>query len=186
MFPLGLFIVAAAIYLIDSGIRNRHPVGTIRDIISDPKRARQTLAEASGTWTEPISPGTESMMRGDGPSLAPGAIATVVGYARAQVGKPYKYGASGPNAFDCSGLIFAAYMRAGVPIPRTTAGQLAAGTKVARNELRPGDLIFPYPGHVYLYIGGTGDHACIEAPHTGERVKYTSVYRFWTARRFVS
>src|SRR3954469_7002792 len=74
--------------------------------------------------------------------------------ALAQVGKPYRYGAAGPDAFDCSGLTSFAYKAAGVDLPRTTGGQRGAGTPVSRSALQPGDLVFFYGGgHASIYIG---------------------------------
>ena len=77
-----------------------------------------------------------------------------VNVALAQVGKPYRYGAAGPDAFDCSGLISFAYKAAGINLPRTTSGQRSAGTPVSRGALQPGDLVFFYGGgHAAIYIG---------------------------------
>jgi cell wall-associated NlpC family hydrolase len=83
------------------------------------------------------------------------AIATVLKAALAQVGKPYGWGADGPNAYDCSGLTMAAWRRAGVHLPHSAAAQYGYGTHVAYSELQPGDLIFLYSpiGHVELYVG---------------------------------
>ncbi|MEU8954019.1 NlpC/P60 family protein [Streptomyces sp. NPDC048518] len=81
--------------------------------------------------------------------------ASAVSYAYKALGSPYVWGATGPNAFDCSGLTQAAYRAAGVSLPRTTYAQINAGRRVTRSELRPGDLVFFYSGisHVGLYVG---------------------------------
>jgi cell wall-associated NlpC family hydrolase len=77
-----------------------------------------------------------------------------VNVALAQVGKPYRYGAAGPDAFDCSGLTSFAYKAAGINLPRTTSGQRSAGTPVSRGALQPGDLVFFYGGgHASIYVG---------------------------------
>ena len=78
-----------------------------------------------------------------------------VAYAKAQVGKSYVYGASGPDSFDCSGLTSAAWQQAGVSLPRTSSAQYAAGNKISESELQPGDLVFYYSpiSHVGMYIG---------------------------------
>lgn len=77
-------------------------------------------------------------------------------FARAQIGKPYVYGGTGPEGYDCSGLTGAAWRSAGVSLPRTSQQQFGAGRAVSINELVPGDLVFYYSGisHVAIYAGG--------------------------------
>jgi cell wall-associated NlpC family hydrolase len=97
-----------------------------------------------------------------------------VEWARQQIGKPYKLGGTGPDTFDCSGLTSQAWLNGGgVAIPRTAAWQYAAATKVAFDQMRPGDLIFwgstaESIYHVAMY---TGDGNMIEAPRTGKNVQ---------------
>ncbi|UUU24462.1 C40 family peptidase [Streptomyces sp. DSM 40750] len=81
--------------------------------------------------------------------------AAAIAYAYSKLGSPYVWGATGPNAFDCSGLTQAAFRAAGISLPRTTYSQINAGRRVARSELRPGDLVFFYSGisHVGIYVG---------------------------------
>ena len=78
-----------------------------------------------------------------------------VAFAKAQVGKSYVYGASGPDSFDCSGLTSAAWQQAGVSLPRSSSAQYAAGNKISESELQPGDLVFYYSpiSHVGMYVG---------------------------------
>lgn len=111
----------------------------------------------------------------------PAAVA--IAYARAQKGKPYRWGATGPDAFDCSGLVQAAYKAAGVTLPRTSYQQMLVGTKVDRADLQPGDLVFPDPGHVQIYTGGD---QIIESPHLGASVVERPMWGFLTARRVVN
>ncbi|MGW3648808.1 NlpC/P60 family protein [Streptomyces sp. NPDC000878] len=82
--------------------------------------------------------------------------AAAVSYAHQKLGSPYVWGATGPDAFDCSGLMQAAYRSAGISLPRTTYAQINAGQRVSRSELLPGDLVFFYSGisHVGMYVGG--------------------------------
>jgi cell wall-associated NlpC family hydrolase len=85
------------------------------------------------------------------------AAARAVGFALGQRGKPYRWGAQGPRAFDCSGLTWAAWRAAGVAIPRTAAGQLAGLPRV-QGRLRPGDLVIyrsggPSGRHVAMVVG---------------------------------
>ncbi|MEU9790533.1 NlpC/P60 family protein [Streptomyces sparsogenes] len=93
-----------------------------------------------------------------------------VAFARSQLGKPYVWGATGPNSYDCSGLTQAAWKTAGVSLPRTTWDQVKVGTRVSTSDLRPGDLVFFYDdiSHVGLYIG---DGMMIHAPKPGDVVK---------------
>jgi cell wall-associated NlpC family hydrolase len=104
-----------------------------------------------------------------------GAAAKVLAFARTQLGKPYQYGATGPKAYDCSGLTGAAWRAAGVSLPRTSQQQFAVGQKVAKADLRPGDLVFFYgdkPTHVALYVG---DGQIIHAPRPGKTVEYSKL-----------
>jgi cell wall-associated NlpC family hydrolase len=111
---------------------------------------------------------------------APGSSGAAIRYALAQVGKPYKWGATGPNAFDCSGLVYAAFRSAGVKLPRTTYLQANIGSRISKANLQPGDLVFPDPGHVQIYLG---NGTVVESPHTGANVRVVKMWGFWTARR---
>jgi cell wall-associated NlpC family hydrolase len=106
-----------------------------------------------------------------------GRAGVAVQTARAQIGDPYVWGATGPDSFDCSGLTSYAWKAAGVILPRTSREQYAAGVKVARSTLRPGDLVyFGSPiYHVALYIG---NNMMISAPQPGDVVKYQSLDAF--------
>lgn len=121
---------------------------------------------------------SSTVAAGDAPSIVQAAI----GFALAQVGKPYQWGATGPDSFDCSGLTMAAYAAAGVQLSRTTYTQVLEGTAVAEGELLPGDLVFPDPGHVQIYLG---NGYVIEAPFTGSQVRVVPMWGFWAARRVV-
>ncbi|MFG2285638.1 NlpC/P60 family protein [Streptomyces sp. NPDC048595] len=96
-------------------------------------------------------------------------------FARAQIGKPYVWGATGPSSYDCSGLTQAAWKAAGVDLPRTTWDQVKVGQRVATKDLQPGDLVFFYDdiSHVGMYIGGG---KMIHAPKPGAYVREESIY----------
>lgn len=85
-----------------------------------------------------------------------GASGVAVKFACAQIGKPYVWGAEGPNSYDCSGLMLAAWAKAGVSLPHNAAQQRGVTATVSRSELRPGDLVFYYADlhHVGMYVGG--------------------------------
>jgi cell wall-associated NlpC family hydrolase len=98
------------------------------------------------------------------------AAQAAVGFAIAQVGKPYARGGTGPESFDCSGLTYRAWARAGVRIPRTSQQQWRSLYRVPVSRLRPGDVVvyFREATHVALYIGG-GE--VIQATHPGSDVQ---------------
>jgi cell wall-associated NlpC family hydrolase len=98
------------------------------------------------------------------------AARIAIGYAQAQIGKPYVWGGTGPNGFDCSGLVMRAWQAAGRSIPRTSEQDWARLPHVPVSRLRPGDLVvyFQDASHVALYVG---NGAIIEAPHPGADVK---------------
>jgi cell wall-associated NlpC family hydrolase len=102
-----------------------------------------------------------------------------VAFAYAQIGKPYEWGATGPGAYDCSGLVQAAWASAGVSIPRTTYDQWAGLPHIPMSDLEPGDLIL-YNGesHVAIYVG---DGYIVDAPHTGADVERIPEATSWYA-----
>lgn len=104
--------------------------------------------------------------------------------ASSQLGKPYVWGAEGPNSYDCSGLTSWAFENAGLTLPRSSSQQSLVGTPVAWNDLQPGDLVFYYRpvSHVGIYAG---DGVFIDAPESGDVVRYQMLSRgsFSAARR---
>lgn len=139
-------------------------------------RSQTGKTNSSGGYTLPLTygantPGTYGFrVRGEYPG---GVVATsrqvnlkrvarvtkaqkAVAFAKAQIGDRYAYGGTGPNSWDCSGLTGGAWKAAGVALPRTSQQQYNAGRKVAKADLKPGDLIFYYSGrsHVGIYVGG--------------------------------
>ncbi|MEU9325303.1 NlpC/P60 family protein [Streptomyces canus] len=101
--------------------------------------------------------------------------AKALAFVRAQIGKPYVWGATGPDSYDCSGLTQAAWKAAGVDLPRVTYDQVNAGTTVSLADAQPGDLVFFYDdiSHVGLYIG---NGMMIHAPKPGAYVREESIY----------
>lgn len=118
--------------------------------------------------------------RGDG-TTATGTAAAILNEAYKHIGKPYVWGATGPNSFDCSGFTSYVYRNAaGVNIGRTTKDQIYAGREVSRSELQPGDLVFPHADHVAIYVGNGN---IIHSPRPGKSVEIIPMYGFWRARR---
>ncbi|MFE7955549.1 NlpC/P60 family protein [Streptomyces sp. NPDC057413] len=150
--------------------------------------ARLTAEERRRIGAGTVSGGAERASRTAGGRAreglaAPGSVtaqapdsraAAAVAYAYSKLGSPYVWGATGPNAFDCSGLVQAAYRSAGVSLPRTTYAQIGAGRRVSRSELRPGDLVFFYSGisHVGLYVG---NGQMIHAPNPSAPVRLAPI-----------
>ena len=135
--------------------------------------ARMRAADRPAAPSQPSGP-VAPPPSGGGGGGGGGSAAAVVAYARAQVGKPYCYGGSGPGCFDCSGLTMMAWQQAGVSLPHSSASQYNVGRRISAGELQPGDLIFYYSpiSHVSVYIGG-GQR--ISATHTGDYVRVQSL-----------
>ncbi len=103
-----------------------------------------------------------------GPSARSGRAAFAVRAALSRLGRPYVWGATGPDQFDCSGLAQWSYAQAGVHLARTTYQQINDGMPVPRSLVRPGDLVFPHAGHVQMAIG---NNLVVEAPYSGASVR---------------
>jgi cell wall-associated NlpC family hydrolase len=102
-------------------------------------------------------------------------------WAKQELGKPYQYGAAGPDSYDCSGLTMWAWQHAGVSLPHSSSDQYNVTTRVSQADVQPGDLIFenwggggPAPGHVGIYVG---NGQMIDAPHSGASVQYDPAFR---------
>jgi len=111
------------------------------------------------------------------------AGSAVLAFAQAQLGKPYVYGAAGPDNFDCSGLTLRAFQAVGIGLPRTSEEQWQAGPRLPADQLAVGDLVFfdpepsGLPGHVGIYAG---NGLMIDAPHAGAVVRLEPVEGFGT------
>jgi cell wall-associated NlpC family hydrolase len=107
---------------------------------------------------------------------AAAARKTAVSRALSKLGTPYRWGATGPNAFDCSGLVKWSFAQAGKSLPRTSRAQSAAGTPVSKANLQPGDLVFFYKpiSHVGIYIG---NGKIVHASRKGQPVKVSEMGR---------
>jgi cell wall-associated NlpC family hydrolase len=148
-----------------------HLVSYVDNVLS----TAQKYASGSFNVVQANGPSCADM---NGAPLAPnGAAAQVIKFAKEQLGKPYVYGAVGPNSFDCSGLTSAAYHSAGITIPRLSDAQYWWGASVPKGQEQPGDLVyFEYlhghsgPGHVGI-VYNPRKGIMIVAPHTGDVVK---------------
>ncbi|GGO83442.1 glycoside hydrolase [Wenjunlia tyrosinilytica] len=164
----------------------RHKLEQARDLLADlTEKERERLAalragrdREAGRQADELA--RRERERGDGDDGLPwGGYTSVaarkaVAFARAQLDKPYVWGATGPRAYDCSGLTQGAWRAAGVRLPRTTWEQIKAGRRIAVQDLRPGDLVFFFDdiSHVGLYIGAG---RMIHAPKPGDFVKVAPI-----------
>ncbi|HEV2890721.1 MAG TPA: NlpC/P60 family protein [Frankiaceae bacterium] len=142
-----------------------------REAAAAAARARREAAAARASRSRVTAPRPPAY---DGPASGRASVAVAEAYR--QLGKPYQWGAEGPDRFDCSGLTMWVWAKAGVSLPHSSRMQFDQGRHVAQSELRPGDLVF-YGSpihHVGIYVG---DGKYINAPQTGDVVKVASVYR---------
>jgi cell wall-associated NlpC family hydrolase len=152
-------------------------------------QARKAAAEAAAAEARSRAASVRSSSSsGGGGSFGPppsvrGSAGDAISFAQAQLGKPYEWGAAGPDSYDCSGLTMMAWRAAGVRLDHYTGSQYAQTTHIPLSEIQPGDLIF-YNGmeHVALYVGGG---RIIHAPHSGDVVKYDSLY-YWNTSMVAS
>ena len=174
--PLSPYNPADAIYttaamLCASGARGGSPAGI--------EQAVYAYNHAQWYVTEVMSWAARYAAQGSG-QPASTVAATAIAFAEQQIGKPYQWGAAGPDAYDCSGLVYAAYAAAGVRIARTTYQWRQDGPVVPLSQIQPGDLLFSAgsdgtranPGHVVMYLGAG---QVIQAPQTGQDVQIDPV-----------
>lgn len=195
-----MFAVVAGAWLLDSAVQNRNPLESLVEIVRDPANARTIREGSAGTGfvVTPNAPSATGAAAGNTVGYsgqydnglpagqANAVVAGALAFARAQIGKPYKWGATGPNSFDCSGLVYSAFKSVGVVLPRTTATLHTAAVAgrqlklVPRSELVVGDLVFPDAGHVGIY---SGNGMFVEAPRAGLKVREVKVWGFLYAAR---
>jgi len=142
---------------------------------------RDHLRSVLGPHTQIMLLRDTSAVRGGGSTVGRTQIATVLQTALSKLGAPYVYGATGPNAFDCSSLVQYAFAAAGVGMPRTSEQQWLVGRRVPLQEAQPGDLLFwasdpnapDDVDHVAIYLG---EGKFVSAPHTGDVVHIGPFY----------
>jgi cell wall-associated NlpC family hydrolase len=135
------------------------------------------LVQHVGQVADPTGCGTGTGNIVPAPTAAAG---TAIAFALSQIGKPYVWGATGPNAYDCSGLMLRAYQAAKINLPRVSSDQFHAGALLPVHDAQPGDLMFlaydpSNPDtihHVFMYLG---NNQIVEAPFTGESVRQVAM-----------
>lgn len=159
----------------DGDIKNKVSLPTIRTSSAGTYTATYAVSDSAGNkatanLTVKVTANTAGAT-GTGSSSRPNYYGTsVVGAAYSRLGCPYQWGAAGPNAFDCSGLVVWCYAKAGKSLPHSSGALASSGTRISISAAQPGDILWR-PGHVGIYIGG-GKY--IHAPHTGDVVKISS------------
>jgi cell wall-associated NlpC family hydrolase len=146
------------------------------------------LAPAAASAAPSAAPATATTTA---PALTPTLITASFGLraariAAAQRGDPYRWGASGPSAFDCSGLVYYVYTKQlGKKLPRTASAQRLATVRIAKASIRPGDLVFfTSYGRVYHVGVYAGSNKIWHSPRPGQRVQLSTIWtRAWVAGR---
>lgn len=175
------------------GLRNQIVSPTVdEEIVQAIEKGKNRVSEINSA-SQPSRGDSSGTGAGTGSGDTGGVVAppsgskadAVVSYAYQFIGKPYVYGATGPNSFDCSGLTQYVFKSVGVSLNRTTEQQVRQGVAVSRDQLQKGDLVFTEgsatsPTHVGIYIG---NGQMIHAPRPGSSVKVAPMYKFVTARR---
>jgi cell wall-associated NlpC family hydrolase len=142
------------------------------ELTADIEAARRALKEAEERERDAAAAHSNATVTESG-GRAPESSSTVVQFAYDQLGKPYVAGMAGPDAYDCSGLVAAAYSQSGADLPRTSQAQWNQTEAISRGELAPGDLVFSYGlGHVAIYVGG---NQVVHATKPGDTVKIGSL-----------
>jgi cell wall-associated NlpC family hydrolase len=153
---------------------------------------RATLGQVQGRIAQLVSADqAQQAARRQAAAAAQGTIAVTTGagssagdqaahVAEQQEGKPYQYGAAGPNSYDCSGLTMYSWEQEGVSLPHNAAAQYSDTRRISQSQLQPGDLVFygsggggGQPGHVTIYIG---NNDVVSANSPGTNVQAQSIY----------
>lgn len=134
----------------------------------------------------PLRPKLEPASPAGRPAAATDRGVAIARGAHALIGTPYRYGASGPDAFDCSGLVSFLHARQGIAVPRSAAQQFDAARRIPRNELRPGDLVFfRLDGRGVSHVGVyTGHERFVHAPQSGRSVSEARLDDGYFAERY--
>ena len=165
------------------------PKGTVVDVLESASNGWKKIKTSGGTtgWVSGSYLANGVVEQTSTPST--NKVQAVIDLAHKQLGKPYVWGAEGPNSFDCSGLIYYVYKNAAsITLPRTSSDQYSAGVAVSRSNLKAGDLIFSSTDgtgnitHVAIYVG---DGQMIHAPRNGKNVEKVSINNSYWNKAYV-
>ena len=165
------------------------PKGTVVDVLESASNGWKKIKTSNGTigWVSGSYLANGVVEQTSTPST--NKVQAVIDLTHKQLGKPYVWGAEGPNSFDCSGLIYYVYKNAaGITLPRTSSAQYSAGVAVSRSNLKAGDLIFSSTDgtgnitHVAIYVG---DGQMIHAPRNGKNVEKVSINNSYWNKAYV-
>ena len=163
--------------------------GTVVDVLESASNGWKKIKTSNGTigWVSGSYLANGVVEQPSTPST--NKVQAVIDLAHKQLGKPYVWGAEGPNSFDCSGLIYYVYKNAAsITLPRTSSDQYSAGVAVSRSNLKEGDLIFSSTDgtgnitHVAIYVG---DGQMIHAPRNGKNVEKVSINNSYWNKAYV-
>ena len=161
--------------------------GTVVDVIESASNGWKKIKTSSGT-TGWVSGSYLATGVANNPSST-NKVEAVINLARQQIGKPYVWGAEGPNSFDCSGLVYYVYKNAAnVTLPRASSSQYGSGVAVTKSNLKEGDLIFSSTDgtgnitHVSIY---SGNGKMIHAPRSGKNVEEISMSTTYWSNAYV-
>jgi peptidoglycan DL-endopeptidase CwlO len=177
-------IAGAARYLLENGVQNNVPgaifaYNHLESYVQAVLYYANLYAQGGYTVSQVSVASAQQCVTTTGEQVPNQSVATAIAYAEAQIGKPYVWGGTGPDGYDCSGLVMMAYRAAGIDIPRTSQQQWAWGPKIQPGAEEPGDLVFfagsdgtpTDPGHVGLVIG---KNRMVEAYATGFPIRISS------------
>lgn len=210
MDGLAITLLASGIWFTYAGVTNRAPVRTLFSIIKDPANAR-TIVRNKELKIDPnvadtVTPTPTNLPLGSSPTglqvipvsgipTSTGSGATIVAFARSQIGKPYIFGGLGNPGWDCSGLVMKSLETVGVSVGHgalvqltSPKGKIIPASIKDLSNLQPGDIIFPAAGpevlgnHVAIY---SGNGNIIEAAYPGTNVRERAIYPFLIAKRFI-
>jgi cell wall-associated NlpC family hydrolase len=149
-----------------------------------PVTAGAVSAGAVATTTAPSTTVSSARLRAQAAALA--RATAVLSTAASLKGRPYRYGATGPKAFDCSGYVKYVYARNGIKLPRTAQQQYRASRKISKSQIRKGDLVFFGGAHKYHVAVYAGDGMIWHAPSSGKTVRKVKIWTTrWSAGRVI-